>query len=83
MSPFGEPDPETPDADLREAMARSLQEIRHDPYELPNAGGASESGAVTQHAPSPQQTGTPNTQSEGKDQESPSSRHRAKSPRQT
>ena len=65
MSPFGEPDLETPDADLREAMARSLQETRHDPYELPNTGGASGSGAVPQHAPSPQQGGTPNTQSEG------------------
>ena len=65
MSPFGEPDLETPDADLREAMARSLQETRHDPYELPNTGGASGSGAVAQQAPSPQQGGTPNTQSEG------------------
>ena len=65
MSPFGEPDLETPDADLREAMARSLQETRHDPYELPNTGGASGSGAVAKHAPSPQQAGTPNTKSEG------------------
>ena len=65
MSPFGEPDLETPDADLREAMARSLQEIRHDPYELPNTGGASGSGAVSQQVSSPQQGGTPNTQSEG------------------
>ena len=65
MSPFGEPELETPDADLREAMARSLQETRHDPYELPNTGGASGSGAVAQNAPSPQQAGTPNTQSEG------------------
>ena len=65
MSPFGEPDLETPDADLREAMARSLQETRHDPYELPNTGGASGSGAVAQQVPSPQQGGTPNTQSEG------------------
>ena len=65
MSPFGEPDLETPDADLREAMARSLQETRHDPYEIPNTGGSSGSGAVAQNAPSPQQAGTPNTQSEG------------------
>ena len=65
MSPFGEPDVETPDADLREAMARSLQETRHDPYELPNTGGASGSGAVSQQVISPQQGGTPNTQSEG------------------
>ena len=65
MSPFGEPDLETPDAELREAMARSLQETRHDPYELPNTGGASGSGAVSQQVSSPQQGGTPNTQSEG------------------
>ena len=65
MSPFGEPDLETPDADLREAMARSLQETRHDPYELPNTGGSSGSGAVAQNVPSPQQVSTPNTQSEG------------------
>ena len=65
MSPFGEPELETADAELREAMARSLQEIRHDPNELPNTGGASGSGGVTQHVPSPQQASTPNTQSEG------------------
>ena len=65
MSPFGEPDLDTPDAELREAMARSLQETRHDPYELPNTGGSSGSGAVAQHVPSPQQVSTPNTQSEG------------------
>ena len=50
---------------LREAMARSIQEIRHDPYETPTTGGASGSGAMAQYAPSPQQASTPNTQSEG------------------
>ena len=65
LSPFGESELETPDADLREAMARSLQETRRDPYEAPNTGGASGSGAVAQYAPSPQQASTPNTQSEG------------------
>ena len=65
MSRFGEPESEMPDADLREAMARSLQETRHDPYETPTTGGASGSGATAQYAPSPQQASTPNTQSEG------------------
>ena len=65
MSPFGEPESEMPDANLREAMIRSLQETRRDPYEPPNTGGASGSGAMAQHAPSPQQASTPNTQSEG------------------
>ena len=65
MSPFGEPDLDTPDADLREAMARSLQETKHDPYEVPNTGGSAGSGAVAKHVPSPQQVGTPNTPSEG------------------
>ena len=65
MSPFGEPESEMPDANLREAMLRSLQETRRDPYETPTTGGASGSGAAAQHAPSPQQASTPNTQSEG------------------
>ena len=64
MSPFGEQDSKIPDANLRKAMMRSLQETRHDPYELPAAGGASGSGAAT-HVPSPQPASTPNTQSEG------------------
>ena len=64
MSPFGEQESEMPDANLREAMIRSLQEMRHDPYEIPTTGGASGSGAAT-HVPSPQPASTPNTQSEG------------------
>ena len=64
MSPFGEQESEIPDANLREAMIRSLQEMRRDPYETPTTGGASGSGAAT-HAASPQPASTPNTQSEG------------------
>ena len=64
MSPFGEQESEMPDANLREAMIRSMQETRRDPHEIPITGGASGSGVAT-HAPSPQQASTPNTQSEG------------------
>ena len=65
MSPFGDQESEMPDPDLREAMAKSLQETRHDPYDAPMTGGASGSRAATQYMPSPQQANTPNTQSEG------------------
>ena len=65
MSPFGEPESEMPDPNLREAMIRSLHETRRDPYEAPTTGGASGSGVTAQYAPSPQQASTPNTQSEG------------------
>ena len=65
MSPFGDQESEMPDPDLREAMQRSLHEMSRDPYEAPNTGGASGSGATTHHVPSPQQANTPNTQSEG------------------
>ena len=46
MSPFGDPESEMPDPDLREAMIRSLHEMRHDPHETPVTGGASGSGAT-------------------------------------
>ena len=65
MSPFGDPESEMPDPDLREAMLRSLHETTRDPYETPVSGGASGSGAIAQHVPSPRQANTPNTQSEG------------------
>ena len=58
-----------PDAELKESMARSLQEMRHDPYETPNTGGASGSGgaaaATLYQRATPAPTGTPNAQSEG------------------
>ena len=65
MSPFGDPESEMPDPDLREAMIRSLHETTRDPYEAPVSGGASGSGVIAQHVPSPRQANTPNTQSEG------------------
>ena len=65
MSPFGDQESEMPDPDLREAMIRSLQETRHDPYDAPITGGASGSRAATHYMSSPQQANTPNTQSEG------------------
>ena len=65
MSPFGDPESEMPDPDLREAMIRSLHETRHDPHETPISGGASGSRATAQHVASPPQANTPNTQSEG------------------
>ena len=60
-----------PDANLREAMARSLQETRRDPYETPTTGGASGSGAMAQHAPSHSRQARPTRSLKGKDQSSP------------
>ena len=65
ISPFGDQESEMPDPDLREAMIRSMRETRRDPHEAPTTGGASGSGAMAHHVPSPQQANTPNTQSEG------------------
>ena len=59
MSPFGDPESEMPDPDLREAMIRSLHETTRDPYETPVSGGASGSGVIAQHVPSPRQANTP------------------------
>ena len=61
MSPFGEPESEMPDPDLREAMIRSLRETRRDPHETPISGGASGSRATAQHVASPLQARTPKT----------------------
>ena len=64
-----EQESEMPDPELREAMARSLQEISHDPHETPNTGGASGSGGDARTTPyqgaASAQSGTPNTQSDG------------------
>ena len=64
MSPFGEPESEMADPDLREAMIRSLHEMTHDPHEPPVTDGASGSGAAARHNPSPQQANSP-MQSDG------------------
>ena len=50
-SPPVEHESEMPDAELKEAMAQSLREMRHDPYETPNTGGASGSGGAASAAP--------------------------------
>ena len=64
-----EQESEMADPELREAMARSLHEMRRDPYEAPNTGGASGSGRVaeaTQHqGVTSTQSATSNTQSDG------------------
>ena len=68
-SSWMEQESEMADRELREAMARSLQEMRHDPYETPNTGGASGSGRDARTAQyqgtASAQSGTPNTQSDG------------------
>ena len=56
---------EMPDAELKEAMARSLQEMRYDPMEVPCTGGSSGSGGATALPQNMTQGGTPTTQSEG------------------